>query len=504
MTIKYHSGWIGLRFFCHDGRPDIDLVNFPGQSPLLSYNDYKRLAGPPFAGSWNVSIADTPALRLLCGGLPLSECLVDDDWVVVEAGDGPDDNMILVGLIDTITEAVQYINGAEVTTYSVVGKDFAKVIDDTTIWFSELSDEANVVGKSMLDAINWTEIQQPSDLCKRFVEAFLTPGHSIPSGTWELPPGLVAYFTARGRALEGYAGSILCLDDVQETRGLAIIRSTLDVKYSLSSLLQQWCNPLLNELFFSLRVSLFDGLTPMMIMRERPFPVAAEPQPGSAWERLVCVTVPRSAVAENEWHVSRGGQERVNAVALLAQQDPGSAVEQYINDVPRLDVASIRKHGLRLMEQQSLFLSRIATPGAPAEWSTLLHSWYGINHALWSGEITLLLLDPEIDVGRKLVIGDGEDPGNDPGRWTFYVEAVNRDWSPDNHWSTTVNVTRGYRGPGGLLKAMQTAHFAKLSMGVDGPMAPTTSLAGRQEPTRYRKADRSRPRFRWTRPGGSV
>ena len=312
-------------------------------------------------------------------------------------------------------------------------------------------------------------------------------------GAWQLPPSLAWELSslvggeALGRTAEppGIYSIIDTASHVGHARGMGYEVSPPGSTFTLSGLLREWSNPILNELFFDLRPSLIRGvgIAPSMVMREYPFPVYQERAGDSAWAHLPVVDVPATSVIDLD--LGRDGADRYNAFSFMPQAEAFSQVEQKGLYPPTFAPGSIRRHGMRRYEVGTRFASALWSDEFKTEaqrWLWLMHSWHGPGPELKSGSVELRGAWPNIRIGRRLRIGQGSMPASDPNQINAYIQGVDRSWDPESGWTTTATLERGYDGRDIFVQQIVAFHFSDLrsviaeeTQGSTGGAAPKNS-----------------------------
>lgn len=441
MTVTRWHEACELRFYTHTTTPwgprTFKLDSRMRPNPIMRASFNKAKESGAFAGQLQFELLWPPNLSDGWDAAGWDEILRDNDWFELYAlVDGRRD-LITFGLLDTVTRSVTQVNGAMVSSWTVTARDFAKVIDETQIWFCEVGKNPNYIGEKILNMLNWAPGGSPDDLCRQIFRGFMHPPAGA-GGAWECPPNFYA--------VAGYPvpmGDLINTDVwVNGLRGYTPIHNeALGTGYNLASILREWCNPAFNELFFDLRSSSVGSLWPAMVMRERPLPLTG-PYGLSAWVAIPEVEIVRTQVLQES--LTRSGVERYNAFVLSSTIDVLTVPEQMILYLPQLDEASMRIHGLRKFEQVTRFSSRLERDEIN-RWRTLLQQWYAPAPELLSGTISIRGFNPRLRVGRKVTLTYPAEMGQGP-RFTAYLEGVGLNWSPGGGWRTSLTVSHGHYG----------------------------------------------------------
>jgi hypothetical protein len=448
----------------------------------------KNLSAP--SGTWSLTVKSPTSLL---------DQLFPGDWLVLWWERNGVKFHGTLGNIDTVQEDRHVVGGATVHVYTVSGRDVGKLIELTSVWFNEwASAETNIGGRIFAKRYNYVPGGTPDAVCANMLDAFLGSG-GILGGAWTLPPGLnflgAAFIEAlRMRvmssrqstpetrlitSLAGYSSDAFNGSGfTAHLRGSMFNETNLfqpEMGTTLYSMLQEWSNPLLNELFFDVDVeeSEPDAPAPLVVLRERPFANVFQASEGdgnldSPWFRLPTCSLRRRYV--NDDGLSRSDVERINLFMLYAANTGFSTFDQYALYPPAIDEEDIRRYGIRKFEQQTRFTGEVGL-GQPAwakemnTWQTLMVHWYGLNHLWLTGNVAIPFLYPEARVGYRLVLqGDGV---NDVTQ--AYIESVAINYNYPRGATTSLGVTRGFRGTDAqLLQAIATRASSFARTGTKG------------------------------------
>lgn len=471
-----NSQW-KAQVYTHDAG-ELDL-----SAAVVSASTRKSLAEPAGVITMMVKPSHRP------GGDPtdLFDRMRDDDWMSVGVVD--DEGAIwhiTTGLVDGVRR--QRVGTAGATTYTVRGRDLGKVMLKTDLidmaWLgSSVTKNAPVLSavaaKWAVDALGTNATPgRVVDVLLRFV---LGDGeYRGASQFWAVPPG-VRVQPPPGKSpvdpLIRQVSDVLSLQHVDmETEGKLPSMLALPMGFSgggsLWSLLQQYGNPLINELLvdelavasdagsptaFQVSTGGFTRSHPSVRLRQKPFPSLA--YGGSAWTKLPANDFPESDF--EAYDVERSGNERFEWFAVDSAAGPEmmqSALSALLNGSvpadklwdahPALFQTSIERHGLARFQQGTPYLDPEAMDSAllATKWAHLLRDWYAPNPVFLSGTATVAYLCPGVRVGERLRVhlrgGAVEE---------FYIEAVEHRFAkrPDGsaHGSTTLSITRGWRLP---------------------------------------------------------
>jgi hypothetical protein len=397
-----------------------------------------------------------------------------------------------VGTIVSVAESTRSKGGVTVAEYTFSCADFARVFDRTSVWFDDYSDyESNVGGKVIGSRMGWNPTGSPDAVVEQVIDAFL--GRSgIIGGAWQMPPSMSwigehfsegLYLSAQSSVRRGTPHrlgvgarvtqlesgvEVLLPGDEQILRGqvtgpeIAIFSPQPGTV--LTQHLNGLCNDMLNELRFDVlthdtrgvQFSRPDMPTPCVFAWERPF-VNSEQGLRSPWFRLPTtrlLTSERVAAVQT----ATNENERVNLILLYASNLGWTQLDQYALYPPSYDLTDIRRHGIAKMERETLFAG-VGQHGASTwaeeirEWHKLLASWYGPNHLWRAGSVTVGGVLPDARPGNRLLIDDNDDKR----RRQFYIEEVTSQWKFPEGGTTTLGVTRGFKGSDADLVAAVSA-----------------------------------------------
>lgn len=458
----------------------------PTGPTIIGAQTNKSLGG---AGTWS--------LDLKSNGEDLRGEISADDWIVIFWTRNGVPLFGTIGLVDTLARSTRSNGGVTVTDWRVAGRDFAKIIDKTVVWFNDYADfETNVGGKIMGRRFNYIPGGTPDAVVENIVDAFLG-GDGLLGGAWTRPIGLDNVFSnffvdglrvhvrdGSGVIREGFVGKN-APGTAPSLRGELFDETSLfqpQPGTTMAQLLTEWSNPLLNELIFDVAVdgdSVPEAPLPTLFIRERPF-VSAILGLDSPWFKIPSFAISRHDIVTSD--VGLNDDERMNLFLLYASNVGQTMMDQYALNLPAYDRQECARHGIRKREDDTRFSGVGARNGIPDAWNvevgtwhSLLVSWYAMNHRYFSGSMSLRYLVPEIRVGTRLVVGE-DDEAN---REQFYVENVGQSWRFPQGGSTTLGLTRGWRGSDGNLVDNVVAAAAQFQRNDINPPVVPARLARR-------------------------
>lgn len=469
------------------GRAPLDLSP-DAKNPygsIVSMTTQKGMAG---AGAWML------AFKALEHGANAFEEISAGDWIVLWWAVNGVPAHGTIGRIENLRRGTMVSHdGAVVRTWNMSGKDFVDVFDKTVVWFDDYNNfDSNVGGRILGKRMNYVPGGTPNAIVENVVDAWLGSFQSpagLLGGAFLLPDGLnliEPYFAAslrmrvqdgRGRIEDFNVGDHAKPTQPRPEKEEAIAAARVNLRgeqFDESSLFQPkpgatltqaimgWSNPLLNELYLDV-MPFGDPARPTAFIfhREKPFITTAGK--ASPWYGLDLHELKFEEVLNSDVGVTDA--ERINLLFLYAANVGGSAMDQYALYRPSYDEREVKRHGIRKLEEGTRFcgvgartasaaLGEVGTslPGPEAveantwareiaEWHGLLASWYGVNHLLLNGTMTLRRLFPKIRIGHRILVGAGIDREN------YYVEGVNHSWTFPQGGTTTLSLTRGFIGP---------------------------------------------------------
>lgn len=447
-----------------------------GPAALVSCSHEKRLGDP----------SGTFAIGLREGSLDIRREIRAGDWVVIHWTRNGEKLPGMLGVIERVSRSRRSVDGALAEEWQIQGRDFGRIFQITSIWFDDYTNYQNNAGGQILGArMGFVPGGAPNQVVNRIVEAWLgqgDPGRGIVGGSWRWPSGLEylgEYFAEGLRSVVGQGDPLPLGVTAQPVTafgfadtGTINLRGESFDEASLFSpnegtflwdLMTEWSNPMLNELFAD---QIVDGGSnpeqpvPALFHRERPFVNVDEGQ-DSPWFKVRTHRLPFDAFFTTD--VSTNDAERLNLFMLYATQSGVSNFDQYVAYPPSYDRDDLARHGLRKWEKKTPFNS-VQNGNASwvyeiATWHRLVTSWYGPNHEWLSGSSLVPALLPEIRIGDRLVVGENSE--EDPEQ--YYVEGVSVQWSYTKKGTTTMQLTRGFRGKDNELVELVSDTVARFS-----------------------------------------
>lgn len=396
----------------------------------------------------------------------LLDQICDDDWVDIAFTLFDREHHVMRGLVDEVRRTrAPGGTGATAYTYTITGRDFLKVYQQTEMWFdmttSEvIGDEAmyNITGGGFFSGRNPDEM----------VRALLVNAFKVQAKFGRAnfaPPRDMPHMRNGSTFLQ-----LLTIDSSKFTNTpsrRSVNANTLanPTGAKLWQLAQQWCDPMFCELFadtlapggvqvnndgFGEPVSIEKGGMTIMF-RDKPFPTVYDASAigkgyksglAGEWFKLPTFIVPRGQLGSDD--LGRNGFERFNAFIAqpnLVQEGMGT---HYDMIAPLWDKGDINRHGIRRLDITTSYMSDSKNNlTATNEQRYLMRDWYAPNPYLLSGTLPLIVGRPDIRIGCRVRIPDVQGKGQDE---TFYIESVSNSWSLKPGVRTSLGVTRGFTG----------------------------------------------------------
>lgn len=442
LTIYPHSGdpvWKQRKTRARVFTWDKDVT----EGTIVALSTIKTMGAP--SGTWQatIKIAHDSSLDLSRGDVQ------DGDWADLSYLRNGIEFPIMRGVVDSVRESRRSSGGATVRLFAITGRDhgapFETPITWQSIWVQSLG---QLFRGLMTDKVKGAIGGSPDEMFEILIQAAFERGSSGNRSSWELPKSLVQDVTEDRRFYEA-------LDMVSGvTRGAYYneVQAWTQVGQTLHQTLQQWCNPLLNEIYYDLQpIFRVENKTvrPQMaaFLRERPYCNTTDGL-DSPWFSLDTLTIPLWIIEDYE--AGRSGAERYNLIELLADFGFINPQEAAALAAPIWDREGIQTHGLKPWQQNVRYVAKegggqAAWLSERKVWQRLVTDWYAPNPYFLSGTLGAGILLPEAKIGTRLIL-DTADPGT---REQYYVEGIEHKYSfsgAGHSGKTTLTVTRGSRG----------------------------------------------------------
>ncbi len=468
---KSETSGVEVQIFSHKFDPLLisqDSSSFGGKSPrdgkptVISAQTTKSMGAGAGTFMIEVKCVSREAEQILNG-------FQDDDWVDITFTRHSRKWHVMRGLVDSIQETGSISgNGATARTYTITGRDFTKIWEQTTLWYDifaakpqglDAVSELTVFGRENLSGM------KPVDLIDGFMFDLFREQLRYGRGTWLMPDSM------RGRNVqEKFIDSITKIYDGHLTGWLdGMERITVGLG-SLATIVGNYFWDFLKEYSDPPFCELFTDVYPngdfpqpgdearpensemVVIFRDRPFLTVdttdiQAPFPGgkdSPWYKLPVFIVPRSQIGSGEVLV-RSGAERYNsfqATGGLIQES--SSQNTNIAAKPLWHLDDILLHGLRRYDVSTRYVAFSTNDYVQNKTNrAITRDWYALNAYYRSGQIPLSIGRPDIRIGTRIRVPGNQRPQSD---FDAYVEMVTHNWSFGRGLRTTLGVTRGWRG----------------------------------------------------------
>lgn len=378
---------------------------------------------------------------------------------------------VLRGLVDEVREMAGLGgSGATTLTYTMIGRGFQKIYDDTPAMFNAyLGDLDN--SDEVLRALNSFR-GSPDVVCRTILVTLLSALGQKGRGLWRMPPHMpntqplfvgTARFDTSRFDLYGISRSI-------------VSPSLFLGGGPLWGLAQQYSDPMFTELFTELlpsaqslqspngvdttgKVGLSESASQMVaVLRDKPF-MAADPLIGegpllgdSPYFDLPKFTISRQLVTSI--NAGKSAYERYNAFVLSPPPSSGQADNFITYKLPLWDTTDQLAHGFRQMtisQSYELFddgngRSRRTVDDCTRALKRLVRDHYCVNANFLSGTVSMGRGAPWLKVGCRVEIVDGQ--ASVP-TLNGYLESYSHEWNLAGGSRTAFSFTRGFYGSEG-------------------------------------------------------
>ena len=416
---------------------------------IVSVNTSKSFGGA--SGSFSITIKKPPSLTTAWTRLFSNP---EGTWVRITYLVDGQGIPVLWGMVDSIQESTQRGDtGTRVETYTITGRDFGKVFEDSKTLISLFAVHNLDLVFGMYQAANIDPYVGTADgIVKKAIDIWLGNG-GLASKQYRLPRSLAEVANAKSIYEAMNFSTIQKFDEGNGiTEAMSIINMDQQSGGALWDLLQQYCNGVLNEMWVDLapHPEHNGAMRPAFYLRERIF----RTQEGtSRWDQTRVHKLEKNDVRSR--NLAKGGAANrynywVITGSVLGDQFETQAQTHSMGlepfkpgAIPIINVESVQRHGLRPYTVNTNFLPffkqnegtnfiRLA-----ANWLKRIHDWYGVAPFQLSGTITTTRMFPEIRIGQRI------QELRDEGTVTYYVEGVDHQWSYPGAGSTTITLTHG-------------------------------------------------------------
>jgi len=392
----------------------------------------------------------------------------------------PESGLKFFGIIENVryVEVDNPDTGHPRLEYIVTGRDFGKVFD-MNIYFNPMIDNKSisaVLGAKFLTsakkAFGTTE-RTPDFVIKKLIDFYIGNKLSINNQGWFLPNSMAGVFSSFSR--EKFKSrafiDILNLDRIglhQCSKGVfsgvkdlmgGVLVSSMPSSGSVWSILQNFQNALLNEMYTELEVK--NGkLVPSLVMRQLPFSNKKKDDTNifkantgsltdyvNTGSKTFFVDLPQVEVESadiKQKNVGKSDFERINHIIVTPRALDQSFDPLYISSI---NTPSIQRHGLRSLQGQTQYVflkndkadkNKGAFPVVRNSVS-LLQDWFFLGHNFYNGTIVIDGRDSFIGLGQNLHITDAQQ--------LFHIEGYTHTYevNPNGvvYYSTELSVSRG-------------------------------------------------------------
>lgn len=394
----------------------------------------------------------------------------DDDWIDITFWMDNNPYHTFRGLIDDITR-IKTIGGtgATITTYTITGRCFGKIWEQTQVWFSpyynDIVTEATTLTSKALDGS--PELGgSPGVVPFLFLKEFLEKNIGTKGPNWYVPesmPGTQGSIFIQNIEFNLNADGISSkyFQNVPARRQFS--QNLLMPEGVLWDLAKEFSDPMFTEMYTDLLPNgdplnkhfdspVSEGDSKMcVVLRDRPFMTLPTSTFGTTyvntWDKIPILSIYPQEILNST--IAKGGYERYNAfyVASLLHQEEMNNFALEVK-APLIDETSIGIHGLRRFDIQiATYPEDDRTDNLCSTQRLILKDWYCMNPYFLSGSITLGHGRPDIHIGCRLNI-----PGIILNAKTiipeenYYIEEVSHSWTFGQGMRTTLGVTRGWLG----------------------------------------------------------
>jgi hypothetical protein len=335
--------------------------------------------------------------------------------------------------------------GATARTITLTGTDHGGLFTAKTSWNNLFVQTI----QQLVEGLNTSRVGgrvggTPSELFELLIFAMFGEATSTTHSAWQLPPELTK-LTGADRF-----GQLISVVQDGPTRGELYneLNFWTQAGQDLHSTLSQWCNPLLNEMFYDLN-PLEDGggFDVQATIRERPF-VNVDDLDESPWFDLEEVRIPTWLLSDDD--LGRSDAERFSVFDIVAEMGLGGQQEQTALAAPLWSESVMQKHGVMPFLERTNFIA-VGGGGQGGweeerkRWMDLIGSWYAPNPYWLSGTLTFPVALPECRIGKKIRL----DSGHPRTSISAYIEGVDIAYefgTRASRSSSQIMVTRGYEG----------------------------------------------------------
>jgi hypothetical protein len=251
---------------------------------------------------------------------------------------------------------------------------------------------------------------------------------------------------------------------------------------SVWTILSQFLNPVINEMYTTLRINEQGLVVPQLIFRQIPFTTNVFANGHGAANQIQTtpfLTLPRWKIDPlllKSFNIGRSDTEQFNFFHVYGTSDllkKDSLVQQLIRLPPIQDFTDIKRNGIATFQATVAVAPQTVLTGATGNWNMLTADWHSGGHLKFNGTINV------IGIQAPICIGDNVEFDN----LVMHIESVLHSCqiSQDGRktFTTTLLVTQGVRGDADA----QAAALVPAKTNVAGP--PTRNQAAEDGRTIY-------------------
>lgn len=415
------------------------------EGSILSLNTVKTMGAP--SGSWQatVKLAHDSDLDIAGGDI------MDGDWVDIVYLRNGVEFQTMRGVVESARQRKISSGGATVKLFMLTGKDHGAPFETPIAWQSFWVQTLGELYRGiMTDKVKGAIGGSPDEMFEILIDAAFKQGGDRNRSSWRLPPALAKIVNT---SEESYFYDALEVDaDVARGAYYNEVQLWTQPGQTLHQTLQQWVNPLLNEVWYDLRRGLkkIGGRAqPDMFanLRERPFPNTTDGL-DSPWFKLDTLEIPDWII--QDYDIGRDGSQRYNLIELVADFGFINPQESAAFAAPIWNYWDIQTHGLKPWQQNVRYVAKNNfVQGQWLEerkiWNKLVTDWYAPNPYVGSGRLGAGILLPEARIGTRVKY----DTGTEKTSERYYLEGVENKYSysrAGHSGKTALTVTRGFPG----------------------------------------------------------
>jgi hypothetical protein len=413
---------------------------------LISVSTNKQMGTP--SGQWAVTLKQPKGTDD-----SIFDMILDDDWIDIVFYRHGKRWHVMRGLVDEVRLA-RGVAGAGATTeaFSITGRCFGKIWEQTPIFFNMYANETLAGGISQeVFTGTMSILGNPREVINGYLFGFLKAIGDVGRANWLIPetmPGIDGAFSDN---------VVFAYDQFTNIPPRqAVNPNWLNPQGMIWQLAQEWSDPMFLELFTDTLPVQWRAITAeetyendetdmYVILRDRPFPTLAAGK-DSPWFSLPLFELPIQAATTHD--VGRGGQERFNAFFVSPQLTQTLMGMGAVNLVtPLWNSDDILRHGLRRFDITSKYKSLPSADDASIATMSesqriLCRDWYCLNAYMLSGTLGFGKGMPNLRIGTRLRLKAASEEKDE----TYYVESVSNNWLFGQGIKTSAGVTRGWMG----------------------------------------------------------